>query len=54
MALEFCLNHKIVPIGISIVLLAICVAKVFSTGLVLMDDMESNQISATLTFDRDN
>lgn len=51
-ALEFCLNHKIVPIGISIVLLAICVAKVFSTGLVLMDDMESNQISATLTFDK--
>ena len=52
MALEFCLNHKIVPIGISIVLLTICVAKVFSTGLVLMDDMESNQISATLTFDK--
>ena len=26
--------------------------KVFSTGLVLMDDMESNQISATLTFDK--
>ena len=35
-----------------VVLLAICVAKVFSTGLVLMDDMESNQISATLTFDK--
>lgn len=51
-SLEYCLNHKLLPIGISVLLLVVCVVKVFSTGLVLLDDMESNQISASLTFEQ--
>lgn len=50
-SLEYCLNHKLIPIGISVLLLVVCVVKVFSTGLVLLDDMESNQISASLSFE---
>lgn len=48
-AMEFCLKHKIVPLAISIILLVLCVAKVASTGLSMMDDMESDQISASIT-----
>lgn len=51
--LETCLKHKAIPLLISIVLLAICVVQVFRMGLVMIDDMESNQISATLTLEDD-
>ena len=51
--LAFCLRFKVVPLGIAIVLLAICSKQVFSTGLSMMDDMESNQISASMTMKED-
>lgn len=46
--LEKCLKHKVIPIAIAVLLLALCVAQVFRMGLVMMDDMESNQISVSL------
>lgn len=51
--LDECLNHKLIPLALAIILLAICVVQVFNTGLVMMDDMESNQISVSLSLDKD-
>jgi len=48
-ALEFCLRFKIVPLAISILLLVFSVWRVASTGFNMMDDMESNQIIASIT-----
>ena len=51
--LEKCLRRKWVPILIAVVLLVVCVIQAFRTGLVMMDDMESNQISVSLAMDDD-
>lgn len=48
-----CLNHKWIPLSISIILLVICVVQALNSGLVMMDDMESNQISITLKLDEE-
>ena len=48
-ALKFCLRFKIVPLGISVGLLAICIAAVMKMGIVLIPDMGSDQISVTVT-----
>lgn len=48
-----CLNHKWIPLSISIILLIICVVQALNSGLVMMDDMESNQISITLKLDEE-
>lgn len=48
-SLAFCLKFKIVPIAIAVILLGLCTARVFSTGLVLFDNMESNQITGSMT-----
>lgn len=47
-SLSFCLRFKVVPILISVALLVFCVIKISSTGLNMMDDMESDQISASI------
>ena len=47
-ALSFCLRMKFVPIAIAIVLLGICAAKVMSTGIVIIPEMSSNQMSMQL------
>lgn len=52
-ALRFCLRFKIVPLALAIVLLVICVIQTFRTGLVMMDSMDSNQISVTLSMSED-
>mgnify|MGYP002865836906 CR=1 FL=1 len=51
--LDFCLRKKIVPLAIAIGLFVICTLRVFSTGLSMLDDMESNQISGTITMNED-
>lgn len=51
--LDFCLGHKLIPLGIAIVLLVVCVYQTSRIGLVMMDDMESNQISVSLQMDED-
>lgn len=52
-ALGFFLNHKILPLVVAIVLLVVSTIGAFKTGLVLFDDMESNQISGTLVLQDD-
>ncbi len=51
--LSFCLRFKIVPLAISILLLVFTVWKVTQTGFNMMDDMESNQIIASMTMKED-
>lgn len=47
--LTFCLRFKIVPLGISVALLAFCISASLKTGIVLIPDMGSTQISVTVT-----
>ena len=49
--LELALRFKIVPLLISIVLLIICVMQSMRTGIVMMDDMDSNQIAVSMTLE---
>lgn len=51
--LGYCLKVKIVPLAIAIVLLVICIVQSFRTGLVMMDDADSDEISITMTLDKD-
>lgn len=46
--LTFCLRFKVVPLGISVVLLVFCIAAVMKMGIVLIPDMGSEQISVTV------
>lgn len=52
-SLQFCLKHKYVPLLIAIALLVLCIIRVANTGLAMMDDMESSQITATMTMKED-
>jgi len=47
--LEFCLRFKVIPLMIAIGLFAFFAWRLTDTGLVMMDDMESNQITGSLT-----
>ena len=49
--LELALRFKIVPLLISIALLVICVMQSMRTGIVMMDDMDSNQIAVSMTLE---
>lgn len=51
--LAFCLKYKIVPLGVAVILLAICVWQTTRMGLVMMDDTESNQITVNLTLEEE-
>ncbi len=51
--LAFCLRKKVVPLGIAIVLFVLCTSRVFTTGLSLLDDMESNQITGSMVMKED-
>lgn len=51
--LAFCLKHKAIPLGIAIVLLALCVWQTTRMGLVMMDDTESNQIIISMQLDKE-
>ena len=52
-ALGFCLRFKIVPLLLAVVLLVLSIIQTSRTGLVMMDDMDSNQISISMTLDKD-
>lgn len=52
-SLKFCLKFKAIPLVIAVGLLAFCVIKTMGTGLVLMDDMKSNQISVSASLSED-
>ncbi len=47
--LNWCLDHKAVPLSASIGLLAICVAVVLNMGIVLIPEMTSTQIQISVT-----
>ncbi len=47
--LNWCLNHKAIPIGVSVALLAVTVFAVINMGIVLLPDMTGNQIQVTVT-----
>lgn len=46
--LGFSLRHKYLPIIVAVLLLGICIFQMFGTGITMMDNTESNQISVTL------
>ncbi|SET15487.1 efflux RND transporter permease subunit [[Clostridium] polysaccharolyticum] len=52
-ALAFCLRFKVVPLAIAIGLFVLSILQTSKTGLVMMDEMDSNQISVSLTLDED-
>lgn len=52
-ALGFSLRHKIIPIAAAVVLLVLCVVQTFNTGIATIDQTESNQLSVTMTLDKD-
>lgn len=51
--LGWCLKVKVVPLALAVALFAVCVFRALDTGLVLLDDMESNQISVSMTLPDD-
>ncbi|MBR5336880.1 MAG: efflux RND transporter permease subunit [Lachnospiraceae bacterium] len=52
-ALDFCLRRKIVPILTAIGLLVLSSVLVVSMGIVVIPEMTTNQMEATLKFDKD-
>lgn len=52
--LRFCLRKKVVPLGISLVLLLFSIWQVTQIGMVLIPDMGSNQVSVTVTMPEEN
>ena len=52
-ALDFCLRFKIVPLALSIGLLALCIWHTGKMGMEFMPSMGGNQMSATLTLPED-
>ena len=49
--LRACLAHKAVPILVALVLLAGCAVKAMDTGIIIMPEMESTQMSMTVEMD---
>jgi len=47
--LNWCLDHKVVPLSTAIGLLAICIAIVVSMGIVLLPEMTGDQIQVSVT-----
>lgn len=52
-ALGFCLRFKFVPLALAVGLLVLSIIQTSRTGLVMMDDMDSNQITISMTLDKD-
>jgi len=51
--LNWCLNRKAIPLGLSILLLVISVIAVFNTGIVMLPEMNGNQIQISVTTPED-
>ena len=47
--LEWCLDHKAAPLGATVVLLAFCVWRVASMGMVMLPDVTSTEISMSVS-----
>lgn len=53
-ALSFCLKRKWLPLLVAVVLLVLCAGKVFTTGIVLMPSIGSDQMSMSFTADKES
>lgn len=51
--LAFFLRFKVIPLVAATALLVICVMQTFSTGVVMIDDNDGNQLELTMTLDKD-
>ncbi|MBR1650593.1 MAG: efflux RND transporter permease subunit [Lachnospiraceae bacterium] len=51
--LAFCLKVKVVPLAVAVLLLGISVWQVFRMGIVMIPELTSNQIQATVSFDEE-
>ena len=47
--LDLALRFKFIPLALSVALLILCVIQSMRTGIVMMDDMDSNQIAVSMT-----
>ncbi len=47
--LNWCLDHKAAPIGVSVGLLALCVVIVLNTGIVLLPEMNADSVQVTIS-----
>lgn len=52
-ALGFCLRIKVVPLAVSIGLLVLSIYLVFKMGIVMIPEMTSNQVQATVNFEEE-
>ncbi|MBQ8139995.1 MAG: efflux RND transporter permease subunit [Lachnospiraceae bacterium] len=51
--LAFCLKVKVVPLAVAVLLLGISIWQVFRMGIVMIPELTSNQIQATVSFDEE-
>ncbi|MFQ9515667.1 MAG: efflux RND transporter permease subunit [Eubacterium sp.] len=51
--LAFCLRYKAIPLGVAVLLFAICVWQTSRMGLIMMNNTESDQIIVNMTLDKD-
>ncbi len=53
-ALAFCLRHKALPLLVAVALLGFCGAMVFRTGVVMIPDISTNQLSVNMTLNQES
>ncbi len=48
-SLEWVLNHKLLPLAVTIVLLVVCASQVFSTGIVMIPEITSTELTISMS-----
>ena len=47
-SLRWCLSHKLIPLAVASILLAVCIARLISTGIVVLPEMNGDDIQVTI------
>ncbi len=47
-SLRWCLSHKLVPLAVAALLLAVCIARLVSTGIVVLPEMNGDDIQVSI------
>ena len=47
-SLRWCLSHKLIPLAVASLLLAVCIARLVSTGIVVLPEMNGDDIQVTV------
>ena len=47
-SLRWCLSHKLVPLAVAVILLAVCIVRVVTTGIVVLPQMNGDDIQVTI------